>query len=238
MADSMTRYVSKVEPEGWLEVRPATGVNISLPYGLKLDLIETKGGREYFEILEGPYKGVKASVRQKALGQSYLLAKLGHSPGGLVQFDRKSQSLYFGGRGPFNAFSGGGFQGFTPVSQGSHQLSIPPYPARATRQAYGRWTRYHRTWFRIGVDINGSRFLHPGAISEGCVTVRQFLYDPNTGTPPPGFQDLPELAKQHPGAIGLPYPKSRAPIIGWDVIYEYLILCRANDQSVGTLVVT
>ena len=76
--------------------------------------------------------------------------------------------------------------------------------------------------------MNGSRFLHPGAISDGCVTVRQFVYDPASGNPPPaGFGDLVQGAK--PGLIGLPLPAKRAPTVGWDDIVDILILARRND---------
>jgi hypothetical protein len=232
------RFVSRVDPDGWLEVRPSFGPNITIPYGLKLNFLDVQEGREAFEILEGPYKGTRASVRLKAPGQSYLTSTVQHRTPGAVRFELRKQALYFGGRGPFNAFSGGGHQSFTPVPPGSYQLSIPPYPARATRNAYGVWTRYHRMWFRLGTNPNGSRFLHPGAISEGCVTVRQFLYDPASPVPPPaGFDDLPQLARQYPGLLGLPLPATRSPVIGWDSVFDYLILCRLNDQSVGTLTV-
>jgi hypothetical protein len=80
--------------------------------------------------------------------------------------------------------------------------------------------------------------LHAGAISEGCVTVRQFLYDPAAGrAPPAGFADLAQLAIDKPGLIGLPLPTVREACIGWDTVVDALILSRLNDQAVGTLVV-
>jgi hypothetical protein len=125
------------------------------------------------------------------------------------------------------------------VPRGTHQLAIPAFPTKQTRAAYSAWTRFHKSWFRIGLDVSHDRFLHPGAISDGCVTVRQFIYDPASGVAPPaGFADLVEGAISSPGLLGLPLPAKRAPTIGWDTIYDYLILCRASDQSVGTLVVT
>ena len=33
-------------------------------------------------------------------------------------------------------------------------------------------------------------------------------------------------------------PAKPAPVISWDRIYDYLILSRLNDQSVGLLIVT
>jgi len=127
--------------------------------------------------------------------------------------------------------------GFTQITPGTYDLAIPAYPSARTRAAYGRWCRYHNLWFRIGTATTGSRFLHAGAISEGCVTVRQFLYDPALGKPPDGFKDMENLAKTAPGLIGLPLPTDRAPCIGWDEVVEALILCRKSDQAVGTLIV-
>jgi hypothetical protein len=231
------RYIDK-SSDYWLRVQLDPGPIISVPYGLKVDLIETKANRDHFQILEGNYKGKKASVQLRGTG-SYLTDKIKHVAGVLVQFDTKSQALTVGGRGPYNAFSGGGHRGFTPVAPGSYELAIPAYPSAQTRPAYSTWTVYHNLWFRIGIDVNGSRFLHPGAISDGCVTVRQFVYDPASGAAPPaGFGDLVAGATTEPGLIGLPLPAKRAPTVGWDEVVNALILARRNDQAVGQLVVT
>lgn len=232
-----THYIARTN-DCWLRVQLAGGVIVSLPYGLKVKRLETQAGREYFEILEGVYKGKKASVQLRP-GNSYLTMKISHKSAASVQFDRKSQTFYFAGRGPYNAFSGGGHGGFTPILPGTHKLAIPAYPSAQTRAAYSTWTRYHNIWFRIGTDTNGSRFLHPGVISEGCVTVRQFIFDPARGTAPPaGFADLIEGARTSPGLLGLPLPAKPAAVVGWDDVFEALILCRLNDQAVGTLIVT
>jgi hypothetical protein len=94
-------------------------------------------------------------------------------------------------------------------------------------------------WFRIGIETSGTRFLHTGMISEGCVTVRTFDYDPNSGKAPPiGFADLAQEAKDRPGLLGLPLPKEPQLTVDWDDMVDELILRRYNDQAVGQLVVT
>lgn len=232
-----THYIAKTN-DFWLRVQLDGGPIISVPYGLKVDRIEAKNGREFFKILEGVYKGKLASVSLQT-GGSYLTTKIKHTPGTVIKFDRKSQKLYLGARGPFNAFSGGGHGGYTPVSLGTHLLAIPAYPSAQTRAAYNHWCTYHNLWFRIGIAPTGSRFLHAGAISDGCVTVRQFIYDPTTkDKPPAGFEDLVEGAKSVPGLLGLPLPANPAPCINWDEIVETLILSRESDQAIGKLVVT
>lgn len=235
------RYVEKVEPEGWLLVRPDDGQpNFSIPYGLMVKITATEGGRDSFQVLEGVNKGRKASVKQKTGGDSFLTTGITHGPAGSIRFSLKKQELYFGSQGPFNAFSGASpAQHFTQVPEGSYPLAIPAFPSAQTRTQYGQWTKYHRMWFRIGTNVSGSRFLHPGEISDGCVTVRQFIFDPATGKDNyNGFEDLPQDAITAPGVLGVPLPAKRAPTISYDKIFEYLILRRLNDQAVGTLLVS
>jgi hypothetical protein len=227
-----TRYVSKVGRDAWLRVKLDTGGDISLPQYLKVRLLQTQAGRDSFEILEGPYKGKKASVSQTAPGQSYLIQGVQHLPAATVRFDSAKQALWYGGKGPYNAFSGA-FAQYTKVPPGTYPLQIPDAPHSATRSGYYVYTNYHKTWFRLGLSLAGSRFLHVGEISEGCVTVRAFIYN-SSATQPTGFSDLPTLP---PGALGLPYPPNAAPLASWDDLYQYLIVRRASDQSVGSLTV-
>lgn len=245
---SEIRYVPVVSStDNWLTVTPEKGKNISLPYGLKVLFLGRRDNRDHFEILEGVNKGVKASVTQKAQNASYLVTGLRHLPGGDVHFDSKSQRLTFGGRGPINAFSGHGVgiengvrKRFTVIPPGLYDLAIPAYPSAQTRVQYDTWTRYHQSWFRIGISTSGSRFLHAGEISDGCVTVRQFLYDGRPGSSvPDGFTDLPGIAgTSNQGLIGLPLPPGPVPSHSYDDLYRYLILRRMNDQAVGRLIVT
>jgi hypothetical protein len=130
----VTCYVDQIAPDNWLTVKTEpSGVRISLPYGLKLELTGTTGGREQFTVLEGINEGKRCSVTQKDGGGSYLTANLRHRPAGTVVFDLAAQSLTFGDRGPYNAFSGGGFQEFTPVAKGRYPLAIPAFPTAQTR---------------------------------------------------------------------------------------------------------
>ena len=55
-----------------------------------------------------------------------------------------------------------------PVPSGKHNLEIP-YEAHSLGAPYQRESRYSTTWFRI--SHSGDRFLHPGRISAGCITV-------------------------------------------------------------------
>lgn len=234
MTTGKIAYVSKTS-DGWITVIAGGGNRIPLPYGLKVRLIDSKGGVDSIEILEGANKGVTAISHQKPGGRSHFEAGIAHRPGAKILFDLKTQSLRFNNHGPYNAFSGA-YGTHTPISPGTYQLAIPAYPSNKTRTQYGQWTPFHKSWFRIGASTS-DRFLHCGEISEGCVTVRQFLFDPAAPLKP-GFQDLPSLLQKYPGFIGFPMPTRSAPVISWTKIYEYLILSRLDDQSVGILVVT
>jgi hypothetical protein len=238
-------YIAK-NNDYWLNVQLEGGPIVAVPYGLKIDrtgpvidpATKKSDGREHFKILEGVNKGKLAYINATGpAAERYFDETIRHGNGVTVTFSRAKQSRIFAGLGPANAFSGGGHLGFTAVSPGSYQLAIPAFPSKQTRAAYNTWCKHHNLWFRIGVSLSGSRFLHAGAISEGCVTVRQFLYDPALGMPPNGFADLTGLAKSAPGLIGLPLPKMREACVGWDSIVDTLILSRLNDQAVGTLVV-
>jgi hypothetical protein len=242
------RYVDEVpSTANWLTVTLDGGKQVSLPYGLQVEFLDRKNNRDNFRILEGVNKGLLASVIAKGADASYLVSSIRHLPPGAVYFDSKSQRLKFGTRGPVNAFSGSGTGNengrpvtYTPVPKGVYDLAIPAFPSAQTRSQYGVWTKYHKTWFRIGTNLSGSRFLHAGQISDGCVTVRQFLYDGRQGVAmPSGFADLPHVAgSSNQGLIGLPLASAPAPVISFDEIYRYLILRRLNDQAVGKLYVT
>jgi hypothetical protein len=234
MAYPEVRYVSKVGRDAWLRIRLDSGGEISLPWYLKVKVTGRTSNRDTFEILEGPYKGQKGSVSAKSPTESYLVTGLSHQPGGKVKFSLGAQKLWFGTKGPISAFSGAFSEPghvYTKVPIGTYKLAIPDAPHAATRDAYYAYTDYHKTWFRIGIDLSGSRYLHVGEISEGCVTVRAFQFDPAAAAPG-GFTDLPGLPQ---GAVGLPYPASPASVGRWNDVYEYLIAARADDQSVGAL---
>lgn len=167
------KYVAKTS-DYWVTALNKNQKKVSVPYGLKVQSLGIKDGREYFKVLEGVYDEIDKVLSFNARGKSYLITGVKHRPAISVRFNLASQTIYFGSRGPYNAFSGGGHDGFTQVKPGTYQLAIPAYPADAPRSAYRKYSKKYRLWFRIGTDVTGSRFLHPGMISDGCVTVRAF----------------------------------------------------------------
>jgi hypothetical protein len=248
------RILSKEGATGygkWIAIRPEGKdkgkKNEPITYGLKVLWKGQVDGREYFTVQEGKLQGLEASVvaLSSNSAKSRFSADIKHLPGGHVKFDVKKQAIWFGDSGPFNAFSGGGFTDengikLTPIPTGKYFLCIPDYdhvkPNRG--RPYDRWSKCFLTWFQttaIGNDATYSRYLHCGELSDGCVTVRAFVYD--SKHPDPDFSDLPRKEKTIPGFMGLPYPKEVLPVIGWDDIYDYLILRRLQPHGkyVGTL---
>lgn len=108
------RYIAKTD-DYWLRVifEPSK-IEKSLPYGLKVNQTGITGGREHFQILEGVYKGTKASAPART-GQSYLTTNVQHCEPLVVRFNLTRQTIYFGPHGPYNAFSGGGHGPYVPV---------------------------------------------------------------------------------------------------------------------------
>ncbi len=53
-----------------------------------------------------------------------------------------------------------------PVPQGKHDIEIPDFQHTEYGSGYGAFAT---TWFRIG--HSGDRYLHPGRVSAGCVTI-------------------------------------------------------------------
>jgi hypothetical protein len=237
--------------KGWLMVTLEKKGIVQIPYGLKVMWEGIKDRREYFTILEGVYKGCKGSVSvDSKLNKSRFDKTIVHQPSGRIKIDLAQQALWYGGNGPFNAFSGGNFTSatggkkikYTPIPKGTYNLRIPDYPHVIPNggRDYGKFTQYKDTWFcttAIGNDSTYSRYLHPGELSDGCVTVRFFNFDPKKPIDDPHYADFPRIAKEIPGFLGFPAPDKQYPFASWDDIYNYLILRRVSNygQYVGIL---
>jgi hypothetical protein len=128
------RYLTDPNRNGWtLAVADGTEpaavlknpkLGVSLPWCLKVDLYKSEGGRDYFEILEGLSKGLKASVKLNPGGGSFFTDRNLQTGAGIVRLSRASQKLWYWKLGPFSAFS----EFSSPVPAGSHDLEIPDAP--------------------------------------------------------------------------------------------------------------
>ena len=76
------RYLTNPDGKGWMLTFPAgvqpssvaadPGKGLSLPWCLRVELLDVSGGREWFKILEGATQNKKASVKLKGKNESYL----------------------------------------------------------------------------------------------------------------------------------------------------------------------
>jgi len=220
------RFLSDANSNGWTlavpdDLDPSVvarnpGRGISLPWCLKVDLLKTESGRDYFQILEGPRKGTRASIRRKAADTSFLTVATLHQAAGIVKLSRVKQQLWYGGKGPYSAFS----ELTNPVPTGVRDLEIPDFPHP---DYYPESSKYQSVWFRIG--HSGDRYLHLGTISHGCATVRPWMPSKSDG----------RFAGRSDSELGLPAANPTTPFAKWDDICRDLMHCRKNDVSVGTL---
>jgi len=161
--ESAICYVSDVWPNGWLRVKFDNGDIYPLPQMLKVEIIKIEKGREYFNILEGRFRGCKASVGLED-GKSHLSRKGEHKGPARLVFDQKAEKLAIDGLGKYNA----DMDENNPLPPGRYDLEIP-YELHPKGAPYLSSSKYAKTWFRIG--HKGKRFLHVGRISAGCITV-------------------------------------------------------------------
>lgn len=156
-------YVLDVWPNGWLRVKLDNGDIYPLPQMLKVEIIKIEKGREYFNILEGRFRGLKASVGLED-DNSHLSRKGEHRGPARLVFDQNAEKLAIDGLGMYNA----DMDENNPLSPGRYALEIP-YELHPKGAPYLSYSKYAKTWFRIGHQ--GSRFLHVGSASGGCITV-------------------------------------------------------------------
>ena len=159
------RYIDDVSPNGWLNVKLDSGRIVPLPHMLKVEFEKREGNRDYFKILEGLHRNKKASVQQKNSSSSYLVKmSSGHRSSASCEFDKTNKKLKISGLGTFDAKT----DESNPMPNGTHEIEIPAAPHNLG-SGYTSYSKYAKTWFRVG--NSGSRFLHVGSISAGCITV-------------------------------------------------------------------
>lgn len=160
------RYIPDVN-NGWLKVKITSGKIISLPAFLKVQLGQIESGREYFTILEGPYRGQQASVSldNENNNNSWLLTDIKYEP--LIHFQYSiSQKKLIIGNMKYKATD----YTDTPWKKGLYDIEIPDYPHSGGGYYENRSFRA-KSWFRVGHD--GERYVHTGSRSLGCITITE-----------------------------------------------------------------
>lgn len=160
------RYIPDVN-NGWLKVKITSGETVSLPAFLKVQLGYIKSGREYFTILEGPYRGQKASVSLDNANNSNsrLLTDIKYEPLIHLRYSISQKKLIIGNM-KYKATD----YAETPWKKGLYDIEIPDYPHLGGGHYENRSFRA-KSWFRVGHD--GERYLHTGSRSLGCITITE-----------------------------------------------------------------
>ena len=181
--------VSNADGKGWLLVKhespkdPNRPTFPPLPQHLKVSVSKVENGREYFRILEGRLSGTTASVKLAAGNKSYLIDLTPHTGPAYVRFNRKKNELRYGWlcggvQLGWLGFICGAIEAITddnsPVPIGIWNLEIP-YEVHNIASVYESHSPFAATWFRIASESKDrvtDRFLHPGNVTLGCVTVK------------------------------------------------------------------
>jgi hypothetical protein len=163
---STDKQIPNADGKGWLNVRwDAGGTFPPLPQFLRVTLQRTEDGRDYFKVNEGKKKDETGSVTLKEDGSSYLVDPVAPTSfAATVKFKRTTNQLWYGDSGPIDAVT----DPDNKVPLGTFDLEIP-YEVHSGGASYEDRSIFAKTWFRIG--HSGDRFLHPGSVSAGCITV-------------------------------------------------------------------
>jgi len=152
--------------DGWLNVkREPSGAIVALPEFIKVEVTSTQNGRDYFIVQEGVERGNRFSVKAGNLKAG----NPGYRTAANLQFSPSRKVLTFPG-GQVTAFT----DDENPILAGLHPIQIPDFP-HIFGSAYMGKSRYSKTWFYLGhgraISGNNDRYLHPGSLSAGCITV-------------------------------------------------------------------
>jgi hypothetical protein len=164
------RYIS-TDNTGWLRVKlDSSGTIVALPQYLKVKYIERRGERDYFKVIEGVHKSKGASVSQKSKSQSWLRKPLPAYKGPSNLVFKKSENKLISPIGTLSATT----DISNPIPNGRHPIQLPDFPHDLGRSYLARASKA-MTWFYLGagnaIPGRNDRYLHPGRISAGCVTV-------------------------------------------------------------------
>lgn len=160
-------YVTSESDGGWITVvRLDNSEKISLPECLKVGLDFDKDNRHYITIQEGRLKGVKASVKISDRGILSLTHRNEQTGSASLVYSISKKTLTWGEES-FQAKDNPSY----PWKIGLCNVEIPDFP-HDKAMGYLTQARYAMVWFPIEFQ-NESRYLHPGLISLGCVTIME-----------------------------------------------------------------
>lgn len=149
--------------DGWVKSKIDGKGEASLPAFLRINFIRTDGARDYFKIMEGPYRGKNASLPRQKDQTSYLLSGVVKREVDVRAIYSISKKIFTLNEKKYSAIDDPEMR----LKKGIYDIEIPDYP-------HGRSGAYleagkPQVWFKIG--HSGDRYLHVGARSLGCMTI-------------------------------------------------------------------
>lgn len=152
--------------DGWLNVkREPSGLVIAVPEFIQVEVERSSGGRDFFSVLEGVERGKHFSVKSGNLK----VGSPGYRAAAVLQFNLGRESLSYPG-GEVKAIT----HSRNPIPAGVHPIQLPDFP-HSLGMGYMSQSTYAKSWFYLGqgnaVPGNNDRYLHPGSVSAGCITV-------------------------------------------------------------------
>jgi len=160
------RYVPDLldESSGFINVRLEDNKSVEeLPAYLKVKIERADVKREYFTILEGPYRGRLASIKLKKDSSSWFITDVKHEPMIRAKYSISQKTFILKGKG-YKTVD----YPKSPWKKGLYDIEIPDYLHEGGRRYLDKSKRT-MTWFKIG--HGGERYLHTGGRSLGCMTV-------------------------------------------------------------------
>lgn len=164
ISDTIKYVPDEDKLHGWLAVRLEDDKSVeSLPAYLKVKVERVDARREYFTILEGPYRCRPASVRLRDNGSSWFFSGVRYESMVRARYSISQKTFIVGGK-KYKTVD----YPEVPWRKGLYDIEIPDYPHQGGRK-YLNQSKRAMIWFKIG--HSGERYLHAGGRSLGCITV-------------------------------------------------------------------
>lgn len=153
---------------GWIVVLKDDKVKIGLPAYLKVKLEKHDAQRQYFVIMEGSWRGIRASVEIQKDGTSYL-ESTNHQIGPVhLIYSRSRKTLKFKNE----IYKVREYKNDPqPWKNTLYDIEIPDYYHNGGRYYLDR-AKLAPVWFKT-THPSGDRYVHPGTYSLGCVTLTE-----------------------------------------------------------------
>ena len=158
------KYVPDLDDfQGFLKIKlEKSGLEESLPAYLKIKPEYVKTGKEYFTMLEGPYRD-QLAFKELNNNSSWFISGVKHESNIRAKYSISKKLFILNGK-KYKTIDDPDF----PWRKGLYDIEIPDYPHKGGRN-YLNKSKRALTWFKIG--HKGDRYLHVGRRSAGCMTI-------------------------------------------------------------------